>query len=47
MKHLIAYFRVSTAGQGKSGIGEAAQREAVARFEGFELAAVARSSRPR
>lgn len=41
MKQLIAYIRVSTAGQGKSGLGIEAQREAIARFaqaEGFELA---------
>lgn len=42
MKPLIAYIRVSTAGQGKSGLGIEAQREAIARFaevEGFEVAA--------
>ena len=41
-KPLIAYFRVSTKEQGKSGLGLDAQREAVARFaaaEGFEVAA--------
>jgi DNA invertase Pin-like site-specific DNA recombinase len=38
----IAYFRVSTASQGRSGLGIEAQREAVARFcaaEGFAIAA--------
>lgn len=38
----IAYIRVSTAAQGRSGLGIEAQREAVARFaaaEGFEIAA--------
>jgi len=38
---IIAYIRVSTARQGKSGLGIDAQREAIARFaaaEGLELA---------
>jgi DNA invertase Pin-like site-specific DNA recombinase len=38
---IIAYYRVSTERQGRSGLGLEAQREAVARFaaaEGFELA---------
>jgi DNA invertase Pin-like site-specific DNA recombinase len=42
MKPAIAYFRVSTDKQGKSGLGLEAQRQAVARFaqaEGFELIA--------
>jgi len=41
-KPLIAYFRVSTREQGRSGLGIDAQREAVARFaaaEGFEIVA--------
>ena len=40
-KPIIAYIRVSTARQGRSGLGLEAQREAVARFaaaEGFEIA---------
>lgn len=40
MRQIIAYLRVSTAGQGRSGLGIEAQREAVARFaeaEGLEL----------
>jgi DNA invertase Pin-like site-specific DNA recombinase len=40
MKQAIAYIRVSTAKQGRSGLGLEAQREAIARFaqaEGFEL----------
>lgn len=39
-RRLIGYIRVSTATQGKSGLGIEAQREALARFaqaEGFEL----------
>jgi DNA invertase Pin-like site-specific DNA recombinase len=42
MKKLISYLRVSSAGQGKSGLGIEAQREALARFaaaEGFEITA--------
>ena len=42
MKPLVSYIRVSTAGQGKSGLGIEAQRQAVARFaeaEGFEIIA--------
>ena len=38
---IISYVRVSTARQGRSGLGLEAQREAIARFakaEGFELA---------
>jgi DNA invertase Pin-like site-specific DNA recombinase len=41
-KPLVAYFRVSTREQGKSGLGLDAQRAAVARFalgEGFEVVA--------
>src|SRR5208337_4974813 len=41
-KPLIAYYRVSTREQGKSGLGLDAQRAAVARFaeaEGFEVVA--------
>jgi len=40
MKTAIAYIRVSTSRQGKSGLGLEAQREAISRFaqaEGFEL----------
>src|ERR1051325_9429837 len=40
MKPIIAYLRVSTGRQGRSGLGLEAQREAVARFaetEGFEV----------
>ena len=39
-KPLVAYFRVSTREQGRSGLGIDAQRAAVARFaavEGYEL----------
>jgi DNA invertase Pin-like site-specific DNA recombinase len=42
MKPIIAYFRVSTREQGKSGLGLDAQRDAVARFaeaEGLEVVA--------
>ena len=41
-KPLVAYYRVSTREQGRSGLGLEAQRETVARFaqaEGFELVA--------
>ncbi len=40
MKPAIAYIRVSTARQGKSGLGLAAQQEALARFaeaEGYNF----------
>ena len=40
-KPLVPYMRVSTSGQGKSGLGIEAQRAAIARFaeaEGLELA---------
>ena len=42
MQQAIAYYRVSTARQGRSGLGIEAQREAVARFaaaEGLDLVA--------
>jgi DNA invertase Pin-like site-specific DNA recombinase len=42
MKKLVSYLRVSSAQQGRSGLGIEAQREALARFaaaEGFEIAA--------
>lgn len=42
MKPAVAYIRVSTAKQGRSGLGLEAQREAIARFaqaEGFEIVA--------
>jgi hypothetical protein len=41
-KPLVAYYRVSTREQGRSGLGIDAQRAAVARFaeaEGFEIIA--------
>ena len=41
-KPLVAYYRVSTREQGRSGLGIDAQRAAVARFaevEGFEIVA--------
>ncbi len=40
MKAAVAYLRVSTDGQGRSGLGIEAQRRAIARFaeaEGFEV----------
>ena len=40
MQQAVAYYRVSTARQGRSGLGIEAQKEAIARFaqsEGFEL----------
>jgi DNA invertase Pin-like site-specific DNA recombinase len=42
MKKIVAYLRVSTEGQGRSGLGLDAQRAAIARFaevEGFEIVA--------
>src|SRR5271157_6440640 len=42
MKPIVAYVRVSTSQQGRSGLGIEAQREALARFadgEGFEIVA--------
>ena len=42
MQQAIAYYRVSTARQGRSGLGIEAQRETVIRFaaaEGFDLTA--------
>src|SRR5579864_2511273 len=42
MKPIVAYIRVSTRQQGRSGLGIEAQREALARFaagEGFEIVA--------
>jgi DNA invertase Pin-like site-specific DNA recombinase len=42
MKPIVAYIRVSTSQQGRSGLGIDAQREALARFasgEGFEIVA--------
>jgi DNA invertase Pin-like site-specific DNA recombinase len=40
MKAIVAYIRVSTASQGKSGLGIAAQREAIQRFAEAEGAVV-------
>ena len=40
MKAIVSYLRVSTSGQGKSGLGLEAQREAVARFAETEGAAI-------
>src|SRR5580704_5988436 len=43
VRNLVGYVRVSTAQQGRSGLGMEAQREALARFaasEGFELVRV-------
>jgi DNA invertase Pin-like site-specific DNA recombinase len=40
MKAIVSYLRVSTSGQGKSGLGLEAQREAIARFAEAEGAAV-------
>jgi DNA invertase Pin-like site-specific DNA recombinase len=42
IKPIVSYLRVSTQGQGRSGLGIEAQREAIARFaitHGFEVAA--------
>src|SRR3984885_9729828 len=42
MKRIVAYVRVSTSQQGRSGLGIEAQRETLSRFacdEGFEIAA--------
>jgi DNA invertase Pin-like site-specific DNA recombinase len=42
MQQAVAYYRVSTARQGRSGLGIEAQRASVQRFseaEGFELTA--------
>jgi DNA invertase Pin-like site-specific DNA recombinase len=42
MKPIVAYIRVSTSQQGRSGLGTEAQREALNRFAGeagYELAA--------
>lgn len=42
MKPVVAYYRVSTSQQGRSGLGIEAQREALSRFatgEGFEIVA--------
>jgi DNA invertase Pin-like site-specific DNA recombinase len=32
MRQVVAYLRISTAAQGRSGLGIEAQREAIARF---------------
>ena len=42
MKPIVAYLRVSTTRQGRSGLGIEAQREALSRFadsEGYEIVA--------
>ena len=49
MPEIIAYYRVSTAKQGRSGLGLEAQRAAVAAFakaEGFTVAADTPKLRP-
>jgi DNA invertase Pin-like site-specific DNA recombinase len=40
MQQMIAYIRVSTVQQGKSGLGIEAQREAIARFAAAQGAAI-------
>jgi DNA invertase Pin-like site-specific DNA recombinase len=37
MQQAVAYYRVSTARQGRSGLGIEAQRDAVARFAAAEV----------